>query len=112
MPLLGWIAGTNVDWLIRGVDHWVALALLSFVGVTVYRVVFEEAQQRATLKAMGYRNRYFVGNAQLLRRLMTVERALQDNSKVVVPEDFDTTVKAPEPPQLPAGHPSVPSDKQ
>ena len=57
-------------------------------------------------------DRYFVGNAQLLRRLMTVERALQDNSKVVVPEDFDTTVKAPEPPQLPAGHPSVPSDKQ
>jgi parvulin-like peptidyl-prolyl isomerase len=34
------------------------------------------------------------------------------NSKVTVPEDFDMTVKAAEPPQLPAGHPSVPSDKQ
>jgi peptidyl-prolyl cis-trans isomerase C len=34
------------------------------------------------------------------------------NSKVSVPDDFDTTVKAAEPPQLPAGHPSVPNDKQ
>jgi peptidyl-prolyl cis-trans isomerase C len=34
------------------------------------------------------------------------------NSKVSVPEDFDMNVKAAEPPQLPAGHPSVPSDKQ
>ncbi|MEN3334528.1 MAG: peptidyl-prolyl cis-trans isomerase [Blastocatellia bacterium] len=34
------------------------------------------------------------------------------NSKVTVPEDFDMTVKAAEPPQLPAGHPQVPSDKQ
>jgi regulator of protease activity HflC (stomatin/prohibitin superfamily) len=30
-------------------------------------------------------DRYFVGNAQLLRRLLTVERSLENNSKVVVP---------------------------
>jgi parvulin-like peptidyl-prolyl isomerase len=34
------------------------------------------------------------------------------NSKVSVPEDFDMNVKAAEPPQLPTGHPTVPSDKQ
>jgi nitroreductase len=34
------------------------------------------------------------------------------NSKVSVPEDFDMNVKAAEPPQLPTGHPAVPSDKQ
>lgn len=37
---------------------------------------------------------------------------ISKSSKVSVPDDFDTTVKAPEPPQLPAGHPSVPNDKQ
>jgi hypothetical protein len=30
-------------------------------------------------------DRYFTGNAQLLRRLITVERSLQNNSKIVVP---------------------------
>jgi len=30
-------------------------------------------------------DRYFTGNAQLLRRLITVERALQTNSKIVIP---------------------------
>jgi parvulin-like peptidyl-prolyl isomerase len=34
------------------------------------------------------------------------------SSKVVVPEDFDMNVKAAEPPQLPTGHPAVPSDRQ
>jgi putative Mn2+ efflux pump MntP len=32
MPVLGWLAGTRVAFLISGVDHWVALALLAFVG--------------------------------------------------------------------------------
>lgn len=31
--------------------------------------------------------RYFVGNAQLLRRLQTVENALQHNAKIVLPAD-------------------------
>jgi len=34
------------------------------------------------------------------------------NSKVSVPDDFDTTVKAADPSQLPAGHPTVPNDQQ
>jgi regulator of protease activity HflC (stomatin/prohibitin superfamily) len=32
-------------------------------------------------------NRYFIGNAQLLRRLEAVETALRDNAKVVLPSD-------------------------
>ena len=32
-------------------------------------------------------NKYFVGNAQLLRRLETVETALKDNTKIVLPAD-------------------------
>ena len=33
--------------------------------------------------------RYFVGNAQLLRRLMTVEKSLAANTKVVVPANTE-----------------------
>jgi putative Mn2+ efflux pump MntP len=32
MPVLGWLAGRNVAQAIAQWDHWVALALLSFVG--------------------------------------------------------------------------------
>ena len=30
-------------------------------------------------------NKYFIGNAQLLRKLQTVEAALENNTKIVVP---------------------------
>lgn len=34
-------------------------------------------------------NRYFIGNAQLLKRLETVQNALKDNAKVVVPSNTE-----------------------
>jgi regulator of protease activity HflC (stomatin/prohibitin superfamily) len=34
-------------------------------------------------------NKYFIGNAQLLRRLETVEAALKQNAKIVVPTDSE-----------------------
>ena len=34
-------------------------------------------------------DKYFVGNAQLLRKLETVETALWQNAKIVVPSDGD-----------------------
>ena len=38
-------------------------------------------------------------------------KEIVSTSGIVVAEDFDMTVKAPEPAQLPAGHPAVPSDR-
>jgi len=32
MPILGWLAGSTVVWLIADYDHWVAFLLLAFVG--------------------------------------------------------------------------------
>lgn len=32
MPLLGWLAGLSLRDFISGIDHWVALGLLSFIG--------------------------------------------------------------------------------
>ena len=32
MPVLGWLAGTTIEILIRDIDHWAAFGLLAFVG--------------------------------------------------------------------------------
>jgi manganese efflux pump family protein len=32
MPLLGWFAGTTIERYIQAYDHWIAFALLAFVG--------------------------------------------------------------------------------
>jgi putative Mn2+ efflux pump MntP len=37
MPVLGWIGGTLIAGYISGWDHWIAFALLAFVGVRMIR---------------------------------------------------------------------------
>jgi putative Mn2+ efflux pump MntP len=37
MTLLGWLAGSTIAGLISSVDHWVAMALLGYVGVNMIR---------------------------------------------------------------------------
>ncbi len=37
MPILGWLAGSSIATLISAFDHWVALALLVFVGGRMIR---------------------------------------------------------------------------
>jgi putative Mn2+ efflux pump MntP len=37
LTFLGWLAGSNIAALISGVDHWIALGLLSFVGGRMIR---------------------------------------------------------------------------
>lgn len=41
MTLLGWLAGTTIAGFISSIDHWVALALLSFVGIRMIRSGFD-----------------------------------------------------------------------
>lgn len=41
MPVLGWWAGSTVAHYIASVDHWLALALLSFVGVRMIRAALD-----------------------------------------------------------------------
>jgi putative Mn2+ efflux pump MntP len=45
MPVLGWFAGENVLRFIERLDHWVALALLSFVGLNMIRESFEKGEK-------------------------------------------------------------------
>ena len=35
MTLLGWLAGSTIAGLINGIDHWVALVLLAYVGINM-----------------------------------------------------------------------------
>lgn len=33
MPLIGWLFGMNFELYIRSIDHWIAIILLSFLGI-------------------------------------------------------------------------------
>lgn len=42
MPVIGWLAGTEVESLIRNYDHWVAFGLLALVGLRMIRAAFRQ----------------------------------------------------------------------
>ena len=48
MPLLGWVVGQTVLQLIAGYDHWVAFALLLFVGG---RMIWEFIERKSVSEA-------------------------------------------------------------
>lgn len=58
-------------------------------GVKQARVLEAEGEARAIQLINEAANTYFVGNAQLLRRLETLERSLAHNAKIVVPGDTE-----------------------
>jgi len=58
-------------------------------GVKQARVLEAEGEAQAIKLINEAANQYFVGNAQLLRKLETVEKALSNNAKIVVPSDSE-----------------------
>jgi regulator of protease activity HflC (stomatin/prohibitin superfamily) len=58
-------------------------------GVKQARVLEAEGEAQAIKLVNEAAQQYFVGNAQLLRRLETVEKALMHNSKIVVPSNAE-----------------------
>lgn len=42
MPVLGWFMGLKIEPLIESVDHWIAFALLFFVGAKMIKESYEE----------------------------------------------------------------------
>jgi regulator of protease activity HflC (stomatin/prohibitin superfamily) len=56
-------------------------------GVRQAKILEAEGEAQAIRLVNEAADRYFVGNAQLLRRLEVVERALANNAKIVVPSD-------------------------
>ncbi|HEX9933582.1 MAG TPA: SPFH domain-containing protein [bacterium] len=56
-------------------------------GIKQGRILQAEGEAEAIRLVNEAADKYFVGNAQLLRRLETVEKALMGNAKIVVPSD-------------------------
>lgn len=58
-------------------------------GVKQARVLEAEGEAQAIKSVNEAANQYFVGNAQILKKLETVEKALSNNAKVVVPSNTE-----------------------
>ena len=54
-------------------------------GIRQARILAAEGEAQAIKLVNEAAEQYFVGNAQLLRRLETVEKAMANNAKIVVP---------------------------
>jgi regulator of protease activity HflC (stomatin/prohibitin superfamily) len=58
-------------------------------GIKQARILEAEGEAQAIQLVNEAAQKYFVGNAQLLRRLETVEKALMNNAKIVVPSNAE-----------------------
>lgn len=58
-------------------------------GIKQARILQAEGEAEAIKLVNEAAERYFVGNAQVLRRLETVEKALENNAKIVVPANTE-----------------------
>lgn len=58
-------------------------------GIRQARILAAEGEAQAIKLVNEAANQYFVGNAQILRKLEAVEKSLQNNAKIVVPSDAE-----------------------
>ncbi|MFA6434896.1 MAG: SPFH domain-containing protein [Elusimicrobiales bacterium] len=58
-------------------------------GIKQARILQAEGEAEAIRLVNESANKYFTGNAQLLRKLQTVENSLENNSKVVIPANTE-----------------------
>lgn len=58
-------------------------------GIKQSRILQAQGEAEAIQLVNEAAEKYFVGNAQLLRKLQAVETALEDNAKIVVPSDTE-----------------------
>jgi len=58
-------------------------------GIRQAKILAAEGEAQAIKLVNEAADQYFVGNAQLLRKLEAMETALKDNAKIVVPTDSD-----------------------
>ena len=58
-------------------------------GIKQSQILTAEGEAEAIKLVNEAANKYFIGNAQLLKKLETVERSLENNTKIVVPENTE-----------------------
>ncbi len=89
-------------------------------GIRQAKILAAEGEAQAIKLVNEAADKYFVGNAQLLRRLEMVERALRENAKVVVPAGTELVnvigdlggITPLERPAQPAAKPAPPAQKK
>ena len=47
MPFLGWLGASHFNHLIETYDHWIAFALLAFLGIRMIREHFKDEEERS-----------------------------------------------------------------
>ena len=72
-----------------GADGQKRASIKEAEGIKQSRILQAEGEATAIRLVNEAANQYFVGNAQLLRKLEAVERALKDNAKIVVPANAE-----------------------
>lgn len=50
MPLIGYFLGSTFENLISGIDHWIAFALLEFIGINMIKEAFKDESKNANDK--------------------------------------------------------------
>lgn len=45
MPLLGWLLGIGFEGYIKSIDHWIALILLSIIGINMIKAFYEDRKK-------------------------------------------------------------------
>jgi regulator of protease activity HflC (stomatin/prohibitin superfamily) len=58
-------------------------------GIKQARILQAEGEAEAIRLVNEAANKYFIGNAQILKRLETVQNALEENTKIIVPANQD-----------------------
>jgi len=58
-------------------------------GIRQAKILEAEGEAEAIKLINEAANKYFIGNAQLLRKLEAIEKAMQNNAKIVVPSDSE-----------------------
>jgi len=58
-------------------------------GIRQAKILAAEGEAEAIRLVNEAANKYFVGNAQLLRKLEAVEKSLRENAKIVIPSDTE-----------------------
>lgn len=73
------------DAMERGADGQKRSEIKKAEGIKQAKILAAEGEAEAIRLVNDAANRYFVGNAQLLRKLETLEKSLKDNAKIVIP---------------------------
>ena len=53
MAALGWVAGETIVSYLKGFDHWIAFALLAYVGINLIRAGFDKDGKPSSMTLTG-----------------------------------------------------------